>query len=230
MHHKDSSICVIPAPGWDPALPGKMLREVAGISLLARAVDTALASGVFGRVVVATDDRQVARAARGLGASLAVLPGALGRSGAGASVVVLGAVRTAGRYGWPADTVFAIAPEYPLLTPEVVRRAALRLSLGDVDSVTTVCHDRSWSANGPPEATVPEAPDLREVGAVLGTSAARLVETGHLLSGRRGYVVLPASRSIGIRCLEDLGRASRVLERVAAVERDAPDLARAVGR
>jgi CMP-N,N'-diacetyllegionaminic acid synthase len=61
------------ARGGSRGVPGKALRAVAGTTLLARAVDCALACPVLERVVVSTDDPEIARAARERGAEVPFL-------------------------------------------------------------------------------------------------------------------------------------------------------------
>ena len=51
------------ARGGSKGVPGKNLREVAGKTLLQRAIDTALATPEISRVVVSTDSEEIARAA-----------------------------------------------------------------------------------------------------------------------------------------------------------------------
>ncbi|WP_159606285.1 cytidylyltransferase domain-containing protein, partial [Agromyces humi] len=65
---------VIPARGGSQGLPGKNLARVGGIPLVARAVMAALAAERIGRVVVSTDDDEIAEAARGAGAEIVTRP------------------------------------------------------------------------------------------------------------------------------------------------------------
>jgi CMP-N-acetylneuraminic acid synthetase len=51
------------ARGGSKGVPGKNLREVAGKTLLQRAIDTALATPEISRVIVSTDSEEIARAA-----------------------------------------------------------------------------------------------------------------------------------------------------------------------
>jgi N-acylneuraminate cytidylyltransferase/CMP-N,N'-diacetyllegionaminic acid synthase len=61
------------ARGGSRGVPGKALREVAGTTLLARAIDCALACPALERVVVSTDDPEIAHAARERGAEVPFL-------------------------------------------------------------------------------------------------------------------------------------------------------------
>ncbi|PWC04972.1 acylneuraminate cytidylyltransferase [Agromyces badenianii] len=61
---------IIPARGGSLGLPGKNIARVGGVPLVARAVRAALAAQRIDRVVVTTDDRDIAAAARAAGAEV----------------------------------------------------------------------------------------------------------------------------------------------------------------
>lgn len=67
------ALAVIPARGGSKRVPRKNVREMAGRSLLAYTVDAALGSRVFVRVVVSTDDEEIARIGRACGAEVPFL-------------------------------------------------------------------------------------------------------------------------------------------------------------
>ena len=66
-------LAVIPARGGSKRLPGKNIRCLLGRPALAYTVEAALASGLFARVVVSTDDETIARVAREAGAEVPFL-------------------------------------------------------------------------------------------------------------------------------------------------------------
>lgn len=65
-----AALGVIPARGGSKRVPRKNIRAMAGRSLIAYSIEAALASGVFARVVVSTDDEEIARIARAGGAEV----------------------------------------------------------------------------------------------------------------------------------------------------------------
>jgi N-acylneuraminate cytidylyltransferase len=69
----DGLLAVIPARGGSRRVPRKNIREMHGRPLLAYSVDAALRSGLFARVVVSTDDAEIAAVARALGADVPFL-------------------------------------------------------------------------------------------------------------------------------------------------------------
>ncbi|MGI9204994.1 MAG: pseudaminic acid cytidylyltransferase [Woeseiaceae bacterium] len=60
----------MPARGGSKRIPRKNIREFSGQPLIAHAIGTALASGLFDRVVVSTDDDEVSSIARASGAEV----------------------------------------------------------------------------------------------------------------------------------------------------------------
>ena len=63
-------LAVLPARGGSKRIPRKNVRTFHGLPLIARTVQTVLASGVFEDVVVSTDDPEIADVARTHGASV----------------------------------------------------------------------------------------------------------------------------------------------------------------
>lgn len=68
-----SALAVIPARGGSKRVPRKNVRAMAGRPLIAYAIEAALGSGIFGRVVVSTDDDEIARIGRACGAEVPFL-------------------------------------------------------------------------------------------------------------------------------------------------------------
>jgi len=65
-----ASICIIPARGGSKRIPGKNIKPFLGRPIIAYAIQTALESGIFDRVVVSTDDEAIATVARQYGAEV----------------------------------------------------------------------------------------------------------------------------------------------------------------
>jgi pseudaminic acid cytidylyltransferase len=67
---KCKSICIIPARGGSKRIPKKNIKFFHGKPLIAYSIETALASGLFEKVVVSTDDEVIASVAREYGAEV----------------------------------------------------------------------------------------------------------------------------------------------------------------
>jgi len=68
-----STVALVPARSGSERVPGKNVRPLAGHPLLAYAIESALQSGVFERVVCSTDSEEIADVARWYGADVPFL-------------------------------------------------------------------------------------------------------------------------------------------------------------
>jgi CMP-N,N'-diacetyllegionaminic acid synthase len=68
-----TAVAFVPARSGSERVPGKNVRPLAGHPLLAYAIETALQSAVFARVVVSTDSEEIAQIARWYGADVPFL-------------------------------------------------------------------------------------------------------------------------------------------------------------
>ncbi len=64
------SVAVIPARGGSKRIPRKNLRHFCGKPIIAYSIDAALTSGIFDKVIVSTDDLEIAAIAQKLGAEV----------------------------------------------------------------------------------------------------------------------------------------------------------------
>ena len=71
------SICIIPARGGSKRIPRKNIREFLGIPIIAYPIKKALSSKLFSRVIVSTDDLEIARIAENYGAEVDLRPSSL---------------------------------------------------------------------------------------------------------------------------------------------------------
>ena len=72
-----AALALIPARGGSKGIPGKNLQPIGGIPLVGRTIQAALASDRVVRVVVSTDDDDIASVARHHGAEVVMRPAAI---------------------------------------------------------------------------------------------------------------------------------------------------------
>lgn len=137
-------IAVIPARGGSKRIPRKNIKPFAGKPMIAYAIDGARAAGVFDRIVVSTDDAEIAAIAQAHGAELPFSrPAELADDEAGTVAVIAHAIRTLsaadGRLG-PASPVCCIYPGVPMLQADDLRQALALLEAGDCDYAFPVAH------------------------------------------------------------------------------------------
>ena len=65
-----SNVAIIPARGGSKRIPGKNIRPFAGKPIIGYSIETALESGLFDRVIVSTDDEEIAEISRKFGAEV----------------------------------------------------------------------------------------------------------------------------------------------------------------
>jgi pseudaminic acid cytidylyltransferase len=88
-----STFCVIPARGGSKRIPRKNIRHFRGQPMIAWSIQAALGTGRFDRVLVSTDDPEIAAVAQGYGASVPFLrPTALADDFVGTTDVVVHAI------------------------------------------------------------------------------------------------------------------------------------------
>ena len=134
-----TDVAIIPARGGSKRIPRKNIRDFAGRPIIAYSIDAALRSELFARVLVSTDDPEIAEVARGCGAETPFLrPAALADDHTGTLAVVqhaLGWLAEAGEAVRWACCIYATAP---FLQPEHLRAARDQLAASGKSYVFTV--------------------------------------------------------------------------------------------
>lgn len=125
-------LALIPARGGSKRIPRKNVKPFAGRPMLAYAIAAAQAAGVFDRIVVSTDDDEIADVARACGAEVPFRrPAALADDHAGTVPVVAHALDV---LNWPdGQAVCCIYPGVPLLKASDLRLALDLLEAGGCD-------------------------------------------------------------------------------------------------
>lgn len=121
-------LAVIPARGGSKRIPGKNVRSFAGKPMIAHSIDTAVASGLFDRIVVSTDDDEIARVSMAAGAEVPFRrPSALADDFTGTSAVVKHAIEALMSTDQSIDLVCCIYATAPLLSAHYLREGYDRL-------------------------------------------------------------------------------------------------------
>ncbi|MDA1183159.1 MAG: acylneuraminate cytidylyltransferase family protein [Acidobacteria bacterium] len=131
---------MIPARGGSKAIPRKNLALLGGRPLIAYTVDAARASTVLARVVVSTDDQDIAAAAKELGADVPFLrPSHLAGDETPMLDVLLDLVDALEqREAYRADILVLLQPTSPFRRAEQIDAAVDLLTRSGADSVVTV--------------------------------------------------------------------------------------------
>lgn len=109
-------VAVIPARGGSKRIPRKNIKPFCGKPMIAWSIEAAGASGLFDRIIVSTDDVEIAEMAGQWGAEVPfVRPDELASDYAGATAVVAHATRWALEQGVEVDAVCCLLPTAPFV-------------------------------------------------------------------------------------------------------------------
>ena len=204
-------LALIPARGGSKGVPRKNVMPIAGQPLIGWTIDAALASGVFNRVVVSTEDAEIAEAARDCGAEVPFMrPASLAADDTPGIAPVLHALGELPSF----DAVVLLQPTSPLRSGEDIAGIVALASSSGARSVVSVSEPDAhpqWTyrmgADGvlaawEPPAGATRRQDLEAAyalnGAMYYAECDFVRETGALVGpGTIGYP-MPAERSIDI--------------------------------
>jgi N-acylneuraminate cytidylyltransferase len=111
-----NNVAIIPARGGSKRIPRKNLKPFAGVPMIARSIRVAQESGLFSRVVVSTDDEEIAGLARDCGAQVPFMrPAALADDFTGTAAVIAHALQVLSEQGDEFDHACCIYATAPLL-------------------------------------------------------------------------------------------------------------------
>jgi CMP-N-acetylneuraminic acid synthetase len=130
---------LIPARGGSKAIPRKNLAPLGGRPLIVWTIEAACGAKCLQRVIVSTDDDEIALAARTAGAEVPFLrPKDLASDTAPALPVIRHAVQALDIMGWQADAVIYLQPTSPFRGSAIIERAAALLASGTCDTAVSV--------------------------------------------------------------------------------------------
>ena len=209
------AVAIIPARGGSKGVPLKNLQKVAGVSLLARAIDAARNTPSIETVVVSTDHEGIAAEARSAGAQVINRPAALASDEASSESALLHALdHLEGDY---AITVFMQCTS-PFISPHSIDSAVSRVARNEADVVFSAVEDHSflWTlgtegqaeAVGHDVAYRPRRQERKihfnETGAFYVMRTAGFTESKHRFFGRIEIEEVPAEQAREIDTMADL--------------------------
>ncbi|MCR8913697.1 pseudaminic acid cytidylyltransferase [Marinobacter panjinensis] len=116
-------VAIIPARGGSKRIPRKNVRDFCSKPMIAWSIDAAWASGCFDRIIVSTDDPEIAEVAIEYGAEVPFIrPPELSDDYAGTIPVIRHAVNWIQQNGEPVDYACCIYATAPFISPEDLQR------------------------------------------------------------------------------------------------------------
>jgi len=132
-------IAVIPARGGSKRIPRKNIKIFCGKPMIAWSIEAAKSSGLFERIIVSTDDAEIAEVARQWGAEVPFMrPAELSDDHAGTTPVVAHATQWVLDQGVDMSAVCCIYATAPFIQADDLKRGLDALDSGDWDYAFTV--------------------------------------------------------------------------------------------
>ena len=230
MLNGEQVVAVIPARGGSKSVPGKNISPLKGKPLLVWSIEVAQQVSEIDRIIVSTDDAEIAAVAKANGAEVYARPPHLATDEALVIDALKDLLQTFRAEHKLADWVILLEPTCPLRSPVDVQECLRLIAGGGFDSVATFTDaelnpHRAWRlVDGKPEVFIPGAipwlprqklPNAYQLnGAVYVFRAGLLAqESQSLLVGRLGAVLMPRDRSYDIDDSVDFTVVEALLER-----------------
>ena len=222
-------VAVIPARGGSKGVPRKNLRRVGGVPLLARAIESARAAALVDRVVVSTDDHEIAAVAREWGAEVVDRPEELSGDTASSESALLHALDVLAERGVATRVLVFLQATSPFLDPDDLDDAIGRVVAGRESSVFSAV--ASWGflwrhgadgmtgVNHDPAARPrrqDREPEYLETGAFYVLDAPGFRAAGHRFFGRTGVALVGERHALEIDTEEQLQLAAAIAPLVDA--------------
>lgn len=117
-------IGIIPARGGSKGIPRKNIHPLCGRPLIAYSIDAARQSHAIERLIVSTDDVEIADISRDLGAEIRMRPAALAKDETPTRAVLAHVVAELAAESYVPDAVLTLQPTSPLRTARHIDEAA----------------------------------------------------------------------------------------------------------
>ena len=223
---------VVPARGGSKGVPRKNIRLLAGKPLLHYTAEAARASRRLNKIVLSTEDAEIAEVGRRCGLEVPFLrPAELAGDTTPTLDVLLDLVQRLEAMGQSFDAICLLQPTAPLRAPGLIDTCIERLETTGADSVVTVLpvpaeHNPHWvyfrGADDLLQLSTGEAtpiarrqdlpPAYHREGSVYVTRRDVLLRERSLYGRRVAGVVIEPGQSVNIDDMEDWARAEHLLQ------------------
>jgi CMP-N,N'-diacetyllegionaminic acid synthase len=165
-------VAVIPARGGSKGIPNKNIRLIHGKPLIAWSIEQALECSMIDRVIVSTDNDEIAEIAKAFGAKVPFIrPAKLAEDSSPTEPTLIHAVNELqNKENVKTNAVILLQPTSPVRKKGRLKEAILKLEQDDADSLLSVCanHHFFWKNPSNPEALYnyrnrPRRQDISEI-------------------------------------------------------------------
>jgi CMP-N,N'-diacetyllegionaminic acid synthase len=217
---KTKILAVIPARGGSKGLPHKNIRHINGKPLIYHTIKEAQESRFLDRIIVSTDDREIAKIAESCGVEVITRPAELAMDDTPSLPVFQHAIRYLEEAGDSYDIVVILQPTSPLRTAADIDGAIKKYLQTGCGSVVSVCrteHPPHWMYTLQGDILKPvieggdkitRRQDMPEVyrlnGAISVTHRDNIMKQNRIISDDTRAFIMPEERSIDIDSEIDL--------------------------
>lgn len=128
------NIAIIPARGGSKRIPRKNIKEFHGKPMIAYSIEAALNSGCFDKVIVSTDDAEIAEVAKKYGAEVPFMrPANIADDYATTLDVIKHAIEFTEQQAWSVKNVCCIYATAPFLIPEFIQKGLQELTKNTIN-------------------------------------------------------------------------------------------------
>lgn len=128
------NIAIIPARGGSKRIPRKNIKEFHGKPMIAYSIDAAVNSQCFDKIIVSTDDAEIAEVAIKHGAEVPFMrPADISDDYATTLDVIKHAIEFTESQGWAVKNVCCIYATAPFLIPEFIQKGLDELTSAKID-------------------------------------------------------------------------------------------------
>lgn len=217
------TVAIIPARGGSQGVPRKNLQRVGGVPLVARAIAAARAAASVDRVIVSTDDAEIAAVAHEWGAQVVERPNSLAGHTASSESALLHTLDVLEQTGIDVGAVVFLQATSPFIDPRDIDIAVDLVRANEHDCVFSAIETFGfvWRADAGSARGVNHDPAVRprrqdrephylETGAFYVLDAAGFRRAGHRFFGRVGLVEVAERSAIEIDREEHLAIARAI--------------------
>lgn len=208
-----NSAAIIPARGGSKGIPSKNVRMLAGKPLIAHTIEAAASARQVGRVVVSTDDPEIAAVSQRYGADVVWRPEEIsGDAASSESALLHGLEHLQSAEGYAPDILVFLQCTSPLtLACDIDGTVGAMLEAGaDTALAVAPFHYFLWKKNGDGSGDginhdkrvrllrQERAPQYRETGAVYAMRVQGFLEAKHRFFGKTAIHLIPLERCLEI--------------------------------
>lgn len=199
---------IIPARGGSKGVPRKNIKMICGHPLIAWTISAALASKMLDRIVVSTEDEEIAAISRAYGAEVLERPAHLAADETISRDVIAHALQATGL-----SHSVLLQPTSPVRSPGLIDRVITSFKNGSWDSMATGCQYPLY----PPHGVEHRRQDIDYVfvndGSVIVSTRATVLN-GSLFGRQAGTIITSREENVDIDEAFDFWLAEKVLEKV----------------